>query len=61
MKRTTYTIVELEELGTPEAFEKALRYIHEQTGIPMEDKDQLMIESDEYSLTYYSSGSPARK
>lgn len=59
MKTTTYTITELKELIGGEAYKTALKFLQEQTGIT--DEETLMAESDEFRMTYYRSGRPAKK
>ncbi|MBO7661985.1 MAG: hypothetical protein J6U01_01280 [Clostridia bacterium] len=54
MKRTKYTINELEG----KALEKALEYVRDCTG--MTDRDDLIIEADAYQQLFYKDGTPAR-
>ena len=56
-KATTYTITELKDLIGGEAYQKALAYLQDQTGIS--DAETLEAESDEYRMTYYRDGRPA--
>jgi len=58
-KTTTYTITELRELIGGEAYRKALAWLKGQTGIS--DEETLIIESEEFGLTYYRNGKPERK
>lgn len=57
MKRTTYTITELKDLIGGEAFQKALEYIRDCTGI--EDEEDAMIEAEAFQQTFYRNGNPA--
>ena len=57
-KATTYTITELKELIGGEAYQRALAFLQDQTGIT--DEETLMAESDEFRMTYYRTGRPAK-
>ena len=57
---TTNTITELKDLRGGAAFENALRWMHEQTGIPVEDEATLMMEADEYNITFTWTGKPVQ-
>lgn len=58
-KTTTYTITELRELIGGEAYKRALDWLKGQTGIT--EEETLIIESEEFGMTYYSNGKAARK
>ena len=58
MKRTTYTIIELKELIGGEAYKKALDWLYGETGI--KDEEDLIIEAEEFQLTFYRNGNPAK-
>ena len=57
---TTYTITELKELRGGAAYENALTWIAQQTGLPRDDEETLMIEADEFKQLFTWTGKPVR-